>query len=386
MRVRYRVVLVLILVVIASTAALWWSQQPQSHSVQWLGAAGGFRSGVYDVSADGRIVVGYVELQAGRIRPVFWQRQGDRWQIHYIPLPNEMHGVAFGVSASGEHIVGSALSLSDGKRYGFVWSRTAGVQLLASSESIYHTESARWARGLWEGAYDVADDGRLVVGMVGKDGIGYWQAHGDSYERRALPLETNLWGKGYTTAVSACKTLIGGQLFFRPAIWRREGNRWRLTLLDNENCSPAEVADVARIGDSVVAVGTQRGSVANYQATRWIYQSGKWRAQPLCNKPSQARRMSRDGSVVVGRMRCSRGAYDTAAFYWSEARGLVDLNELYDRELRHWLAIGVLKHWLERRSSVLLDATAVTEDGRYVVGRGYNARTGREEAYIARLE
>lgn len=85
-------------------------------------------------------------------------------------------------------------------------------------------------------------------------------------------------------------------------------------------------------------------------------------------------------------MRYLHGAYDTAAFCWSEARGFANLNELYNRELRHWLAFSALSRWFTHKNSVLIDAMAVTEDGRYVVGRGYNARIEREEAYIARLQ
>ena len=81
---------------------------------------------------------------------------------------------------------------------------------------------------------------------------------------------------------------------------------------------------------------------------------------------SHAWGVSADGSVVVG------WAYNAAlqprAFRWTEARGMEDLNITY----AHLLTPG----------SSLLAAYAISHDGRYIVGWGYNAATRRMEAYL----
>jgi probable HAF family extracellular repeat protein len=81
---------------------------------------------------------------------------------------------------------------------------------------------------------------------------------------------------------------------------------------------------------------------------------------------SEANGVSADGSVVVG------SAYNAAgqwrAFRWTAAGGMEDLNITY----AHLLTDG----------SELREAYAISPDGRYIVGEGYNAATKRIEAFL----
>jgi probable HAF family extracellular repeat protein len=81
---------------------------------------------------------------------------------------------------------------------------------------------------------------------------------------------------------------------------------------------------------------------------------------------SEAWGVSADGAVVVG------AAYNTAgqrrAFRWTAAGGMEDLNTTYASLLTN--------------GSVLQVAHAISPDGRYIVGSGYNAATGRNEAFL----
>jgi probable HAF family extracellular repeat protein len=79
---------------------------------------------------------------------------------------------------------------------------------------------------------------------------------------------------------------------------------------------------------------------------------------------SVATGVSADGSVVVGYNAAGR----PRAFRWTAAGGMEDLNITY----AHLLTDG----------SELLEANAISPDGRYIVGRGYNAATGRIEAFL----
>jgi probable HAF family extracellular repeat protein len=70
--------------------------------------------------------------------------------------------------------------------------------------------------------------------------------------------------------------------------------------------------------------------------------------------------------VVVGWARNAAG--QDRAFRWTAAGGMEDLNVTYASLLTD--------------GSELYRATAISPDGRYIVGWGYNAATGRREAFL----
>ncbi len=76
---------------------------------------------------------------------------------------------------------------------------------------------------------------------------------------------------------------------------------------------------------------------------------------------SVASGVSFDGRAVVG------GAA-VSAFRWTQATGMQDLNRVYASLLT--------------RGSELSDAYAISPNGRYIVGYGYNAATRRGEAFL----
>jgi probable HAF family extracellular repeat protein len=86
----------------------------------------------------------------------------------------------------------------------------------------------------------------------------------------------------------------------------------------------------------------------------------------LGGSESEASGVSANGSVVVGWAKNAAG--QTRAFRWTAAGGMEDLNTTY----AHLLTNG----------SVLIEARAISPDGRYIVGQGYNAATGRREAFL----
>jgi len=81
---------------------------------------------------------------------------------------------------------------------------------------------------------------------------------------------------------------------------------------------------------------------------------------------SEAYGVSADGRVVVGRALNAAGQW--RAFRWTQAGEMEDLNQVYANLLTN--------------GSILSDARAISPDGRYIVGRGYNAATGRTEAFL----
>ena len=80
--------------------------------------------------------------------------------------------------------------------------------------------------------------------------------------------------------------------------------------------------------------------------------------------------VSADGAVVVGWAENAAGQW--RAFRWTASGGIEDLNLTYVYVLSCSVTPG----------SVLIAAHAVSSDGRYIVGWGRNAATGRYEAFL----
>ena len=76
--------------------------------------------------------------------------------------------------------------------------------------------------------------------------------------------------------------------------------------------------------------------------------------------------VSADGAVVVGW--AENAALQGRAFRWTASGGMENLNTTYASLLTN--------------GSVLAVAYAISPDGRYIVGQGYNAVTRRNEAFL----
>jgi probable HAF family extracellular repeat protein len=112
--------------------------------------------------------------------------------------------------------------------------------------------------------------------------------------------------------------------------------------------------------DGAVVVGWAYNAAGYQRAFRWTAAGGMQNLGTL-GGGSWATAVSADGAVVVG------GA-GGRAFRWTAAGGMEDLNTTYTSLLTP--------------GSVLKDATAISADGRYIVGWGWNAATNRDEAFL----
>jgi probable HAF family extracellular repeat protein len=118
--------------------------------------------------------------------------------------------------------------------------------------------------------------------------------------------------------------------------------------------------------DGSVVVGYARTDTFTDRAFRWKAGEGMQNLGVLSGDNwSAANAVSADGSIVVGSSDAG-GVY--RAFRWTEAGGMEDLNVAYANLLDD--------------GSYLETAQAISPDGRYIVDTGYNAATGRREAYL----
>lgn len=118
--------------------------------------------------------------------------------------------------------------------------------------------------------------------------------------------------------------------------------------------------------DGRVVVGRAENASRDSRAFRWENGAMQDLGTLLDSDSSVAYSVSADGRVVVGAVVKVLG--DSRAFRWTQAGGMEDLNITYANLLTD--------------GSVLAVAYALSPDGRYIVGWGRNARTGRTEGFL----
>jgi probable HAF family extracellular repeat protein len=167
-------------------------------------------------------------------------------------------------------------------------------------------------------------------------------------------------GKSRAYGVSADGAVVVGWSNGRAFRWTAAGGMQDLGTLGG-CCSVAYGVSA----DGSVVVGEARNAAGQLRAFRW--QNGVMQnLGTLGGDWSEARGVSADGSVVVGGAENAAG--QRRAFRWTAAGGMEDLNTTYASLLTN--------------GSVLRYALAISPDGRYIVGWGDNAATGRREAFL----
>ncbi|MCX7993754.1 MAG: hypothetical protein N2651_08820 [Fimbriimonadales bacterium] len=335
-----------------------------AQSLRWLGTLGGERSRAYGVSANGEMVVGLASHMDGNDRAFRWTAANGLVSLGL--LPGGTYSVALGVSADGAVIVGRAdIRTPDNRRVerAFRWTAATGIQSLGTM-----------CGGSVSAALAVSPDGGWTVGW----GDGYWR--------------TYLAHRAFATSGSlSCESQIG-----------------------DLGGARSEARGVAANGN--VVVGWSENHLGEIYAfyVRRPYSSGMQPLYPLAVCCGEANGVSDNGNIIVGRAHSAQterwhacmwrwngsdyaphdlgalGGNESEAYACTDTQTAVGWahNAAEQRRAFRWTPAGGMENLtvvyrnLLSSGSYLEVARDITPDGRYIVGWGYNAATGRTEAFL----
>jgi probable HAF family extracellular repeat protein len=343
--------------VMSLIATTGWSQ-----SLTWLGTLGGNISSAHDVSADGSVVVGVARGSNGFYRPFRWTPGGGMQDLGTL---GGRHGEATRVSPNGATIVGAASTVNSSAS-GYIDS--AGFLLLHNN---HREHPFRWTQGSgmqdlgtlgdccgW--ANSVSADGGVVVGWASASRR--WSAF--RWENDQMRDLGTLGGaRSIAHSVSADGGVVVG--WAQNASGQLRAFRWENDQMrDLGTLGGAESYAWGVSADGGVVVGSAQNASGQWRAFRW--ENNQMRdLGTLGGAESYARGVSANGRVVVGWAQNASG--QLRAFRWTE-NGIEDLSQTYA--------------YLLSGGSYFIAAHEVSEDGRYIVGYGYNATSRRYEAFL----
>ena len=290
-----------------------------SQTLTWLGTLGGNISSAHGVSADGSVVVGVAQDSNGFYRPFRWTPGGGMQDLGTL---GGRHGAAMRVSPNGATIVGTASTVNS--------SASANITSVGflSLSGDHRMHPFRWTQG----------SGMQNLGTFGGC-------------------------CGWATGVSADDGVVVGWAMNasgNPRAFRWENNQMR----DLGTLGGARSMAWGVSADGGVVVGWAENASGNPRAFRW--ENNQMRnLGTLGGAASEARGVSANGRVVVGWAYNASGQW--RAFRWTE-NGIENLSQTYANLLSG--------------GSYFIAAHEVSEDGRYIVGYGYNAARGRNEGFL----
>ena len=309
-----------------------WTGQSYPQSVTWLGTPNGSASSAYDVSDDGKVVVG----------------SGFRWTDS--TGMQSLDGLAFGVSGDGAIVVGEA-SLNGFTR-AFRWTDSTGLADLGTlGGSSSHSR-------------DISADGSVIVGYSQNSNF---QFNAFRWLNGSMQNLGTLGGNRSTAqGISADGKVIVGESL-------NSSNQTRAFRTDSTNLA---LIDLGTLGgnsslaqsinsDGSVIVGYSENNDGKYRAFRWKSFGGMQELGTIGGDWSQAYDVSYDGEIVVGLAPNSDG--QLRAIIWMDST-MKDLNGIYSNLLSN--------------GSTLERAHAISSEGRFIVGSGYNSATGLTEAFL----
>lgn len=334
--------LIFLILVIASSAL--------SQSLTWLGSLETPYAEAHGVSDNGLVIAGWAGVYSPH-RAWRWTSFTGMQDIGSFASGRDAE--AWGLSANGQVIVGYGFIGAGNVYRGFCW----------ENDSMYQFGTFG---GSTSWAYAASFDGSVVAGAAEhSNGFNHafrWTPDSGMQDLGVLPGALRSVARG----ISSNGRVVIGWSGFENQI--HHAFRWEngvMTDIHNPALYGSEALGVSDDGNVVVgAWGPNMLTPA--RAFRWTANTGMYDLGTLGGEWSEAWDANNDGSIVVGWAERSQGNW--GAFCWTEPTGMEDLNVVYANLLTP--------------GSVLRDALAISSNGRYIAGRGYNAVTGRDEAYL----
>ncbi len=311
----------------------------------------GTYSYAYAVSSDGSAVVGYGD-SAGSDRAFRWTAAGGMTSLGTLPGGSASYG--FAISADGATAAGYSDSSGGSRAFRWNGGNMANLGTLAGGTQSYGNGRS--------------GDGLVVVGY-GNSPAGNrafrWTAGGPAQSLGTLPGGSS----SVALAASADGSVIVGYSAssngFRAFRWTSAG----MTDLGVVAGQLVSYAYAVSADGTVVVGNTYNGANQTGGVFRWTESDGMISLGALPGGASAlAYGVSGDGSAIVGTSE-SPGGF--RAILWTEALGMVDLNEYLPTRGAN------LDGWQ------LTEADAISADGRTIVG--YGSHNGQTEAWRAAL-
>jgi uncharacterized membrane protein len=308
-----------------------------AQSLTWLGRLGGSSSAASDVSDSG-VVVGTTDSPSG-IRAFRWTANTGMQSLGILATTGESFGSA--ISQDGGVIVGTS-DAPNRMRIAFRWTAANGMQTVLGSNPYNSTAAGISANG-----------DRIVVNLRRPQGNSFVDFVVFVTPNGSVQLDPPV---GDAISASACSAnggaIVGSMTIYNPPNVTRRAFRWtaqtgiqNLGALSNATFANSSAACVSADGNIVYGTSEQ-GSGGNWVMFRWTPTAGMV-STGAAMFPADT---TADGSVVVGSIGFAR------AVRWTQANGLEDLNQTYAALIR--------PGWK------LTAATAISSDGRYIVGVG----------------
>ncbi|BDQ02637.1 T9SS type A sorting domain-containing protein [Ignavibacterium sp.] len=338
-----------------------------AQSLTWLGTLGGETSNAYDVSDDGTIVVGESETYGGNTRAFIWT-PGTGMQ----PLTNlqNISSWAVHISSDGNSVIGTARTINGINYQAIRWWRNDGVitflGTLGGSGSFNNSEG-----------YSCNADASIIVGTAAASNNSRhafkWTASGGMEDLGTFGNVANRFSAA--TGISDDASLIVGHSeyggsYTRPCFWLNGSINELLTAFAT-SIERGEVTNVSPNGNYICGWIDDSTTFSNENAYLWSgnpsftgFDIGLLPLVALDQGTSKAFDVNDNGEVVGT---ATDTLYEDNAFYWYY--GVIEnLNLTYGSIIPF--------------GSKLISANAISNNGRYIVGQGYNVATNRNEAFL----
>ena len=352
-------IIIVILVIILSSLDI------NAQSLTWLGTLGGAVSTAYSVSDDGSVVVGESDNLLENSRAFIWTAANG---IQPLNTLQNINSWASHITPDGNIVVGSA-NVGAFNYQAMKWTSNGGVEFLGTLGGSGSTNNS-------EGTFCLPD-GSIVVGAAATASNNHhafkWTSSNGMEDLGTFNNVNNYVSKA--NSISDDGSLIVGYSeynsgYYRPCYWLNSTINELLTSMAT-SIELGEARSTSGNGNNICGWIDDSTTFSDEHAYLWRgnpsfggVDIGLLPGVALGQGTSVAFDVN-DNREVVGT--ATDTLYEDNAFYWYE--GVIqNLNLTYP---------GIIPF-----GSKLITANAISNNGRYIVGQGFNGTTFRREAFL----